>query len=48
MKTTSLFAKPVKTVEPHTPLRTAAMLMRNHNVGALEPVMHLSAWWSVS
>jgi len=34
MKMTSLFAKPVKTVGPHTPLKTAAKLMRKHNVGA--------------
>jgi CBS domain-containing protein len=30
-----LFAKPVKTVGPKTPLKTAARLMRKHNVGAL-------------
>lgn len=35
MKITSLFAKPVKTVGPHTPLKTAAKLMRKHNIGAL-------------
>ncbi len=35
MKVASLFAKPVVTVGPRTPLRTAASLMREHDVGAL-------------
>jgi CBS domain-containing protein len=35
MNMTSLFAKSVKAVGPHTPLKTAAKLMRKHNVGAL-------------
>jgi CBS domain-containing protein len=35
MNMTSLFAKPVTTVGPKTPLKTAARLMRKHNVGAL-------------
>ena len=35
MPIASLFAKPVVTVGPRTPLRTAASLMREHNVGAL-------------
>jgi CBS domain-containing protein len=35
MPIASLFAKPVVTVGPQTPLRTAASLMREHNVGAL-------------
>lgn len=35
MNVISMFAKPVKTVGLHTPLRTAAKLMRKHNVGAL-------------
>jgi len=35
MNVTSLFAKPVKTVGPQTPLETATRLMRKHNVGAL-------------
>ena len=35
MNMTSMFAKPVTTVGPHTPLKTAARLMRKHNVGAL-------------
>jgi CBS domain-containing protein len=35
MKVASLFAKPVVTTGPRTPLRTAASLMREHNIGAL-------------
>ena len=35
MQVASLFAKPVVTVGPRAPIRTAAGLMREHNVGAL-------------
>ena len=35
MPIASLFAKPVQTIGPRAPLRTAASLMREHNVGAL-------------